>query len=129
MRRIALTLAALNLASPAFAQGVPAAPSADDDLRCAAWVAVVIGVNKDKPEVLQSLTSGLTLFLGRYEAETGKKFEEGLTPEYLTRIGPELSGVETHCRARVRDMGQRLVDWGQALQKKGQEQGQKDPRK
>ena len=121
-------LAALVCASVASAQS-PLPPGPEDDLKCAAWAAVVIGVNKDNPEVVKSLTSGLMWFLGRYETETGKKFEEGLTAEYLTRVGPELAGAEAHCQTRLREMGQRLIDWGHTLQKSGEQEAQKAPAK
>ena len=119
-----MAFAALALASPAGAQSSPPRVP-EDDLKCAAWAAIVIGINKDKPDVVSHLTAGLMWFLARYEGATGKKFEQGLTPEFITRVGPELPKIEVGCQERIQQVGTRLSAWGQSLQaaSKAAEQG------
>jgi hypothetical protein len=116
VRRILVAAVALALAMPAQAQVAPAAPGPVDDLRCAAWAALVMGLNKDDPEVASALSMALAWFIARYEGATGKPFEEAMTPEYLNGLTPELPAIEEACKPRMQEMGQRFTDWGKKLQ-------------
>ena len=99
---------------PAQAQPTPASP--EDDLKCAAWAAIVVGANKDNAEIANGLSMALAWFLARYEGATGKTFEQAMTAEYLEALGPQLQDVEKGCLSRVQEMGSRLSVWGQRLQ-------------
>lgn len=105
---------ALVLAVPLQAQPTPATP--DEDLRCAAWAAIVLGINKDDPDVAAGFGMALAWFVARYEGATGKTFEDAMTADYLNGLTPQLEAIEQVCKPRVQEMGQRFTDWGTKLQ-------------
>ena len=116
----AILLAAVALAVSVPAQAQPAAPGPEDDLRCAAWAAIVAGINKDDPEIATAFGMALAWFVARYEGATGKPFEEAMTPEYINALAPELATIEQACRPRMQEMGARFTEWGAKLQATGQ---------
>ena len=111
----AAALLALAAASPALTQA-SSDDAAAEDLRCATWAAIAIGVNEENPEIAAGLSSALTWFLGSYEAATGVPFEDALTPEYIAGLAPEIGAIEPVCQQRVKDLGGRLQEWGKYLQ-------------
>ena len=121
MRKIAIALLALATAGAATAQTRPAVPAAAAtgaaaDLRCAVWAVFALAANRDKAESQRPLSMALTWFIGHYEGETGKKFEDALTSDYINRVGPELGTAEKGCTERAQQMGDRLTAWGQKMQ-------------
>lgn len=110
---------ALALATPAHAQAVTSAYGPEDDLRCAAWSAIVMGLNEGDPEIASAFGMALTWFVARYEGATGKPFEQAMTPDYLDGLTPDLEAIEQACRPRMLEMGQRFTDWGSTLQAAG----------
>lgn len=119
LRRIVLAAAAFALATPALGQA-PASHSPDEDLRCAAWAAIVLGINQDDPEVATGFGMALAWFVARYEGATGKPFEQAMTAEFLDSLAPELEVIEQACQPRMQEMGARFSDWGAQLQATGQ---------
>jgi hypothetical protein len=120
LRGLLLVAAALALAVPAHAQPAPAAGGPDEDLRCAAWAAVVLGVKKDDPDVAAGFGMALAWFVARYEGATGKRFEDALSAEYVDSLAPDLTTIEQSCLPRMQEMGQRFTEWGTKLQAGGQ---------
>jgi len=120
MRGMLLAAAVLALAAPVQAQPVAAGPGPEEDLRCAAWAAVVLGLNKDDPEAAAGLGMALAWFLARYEGATGKRFEEAMTAEFVDGLVPEMEAIELTCQPRMQAMGARFSDWGAKLQQAGQ---------
>ncbi len=121
LRRILLAAAALSLvAMPVHAQPAPASPGPDEDMRCAAWAAVVLGLKKDDPEIASAFGMALAWFVARYEGATGKRFEDAMTAEYLNSLTPDLVAIEQVCQPRMREMGTRFTAWGTKLQAAGQ---------
>ena len=121
-RRLSLAAAALALAFGPCARAQPtpvAVPGPAEDLRCAAWAAVALGLNKDDPEASSGLGMALAWFIARYEGATGKPFEEAMTVEYLNSLTPELEGIEQACAPRMQEMGERFSVWGNKLQAAG----------
>lgn len=115
-----LAAAALSLAAPLHAQPAPAASSPEEDLRCAAWAAVIVGLKKDDPQVASAFGMALAWFVARYEGATGKRFEDAMTAEYLNGLTPELTAIEQTCQPRMQEMGARFTAWGTKLQASGQ---------
>ena len=115
MRLLVIAAAALIIcAAPAQAQD-----TSESDLRCATWAAIVLGVNEEDPAIQQAFSMALSWFLGRYEAATGIRFEDAMTPEYIVAIQPKLQAVEVECRERMSDYGDRMTRWGSQLQQSG----------
>lgn len=114
VRRTVLAIAALSAASVAQAQ--PSTVQPDEDLKCAAWAAVVVGANQDKPEVVNAFSIAFAWFLARYEGATGRAFEQNLSADYLDSLAPELQEIEKICMPRMQEMGTRMTEWGQKIQ-------------
>jgi hypothetical protein len=119
VRRIILAAVLLAVAAPVHAQPT-AAPTPEDDLRCAAWAAIVLGLNRDDPEVASAFGMALAWFIARYEGATGNRFEQAMTAEFLNSLTPEIETIEAGCRPRMQEMGSRFTDWGNTLQGAGQ---------
>jgi hypothetical protein len=118
VRKTLLAAMLLSVAAPVHAQ--PAAvPTPEDDLRCAAWAAIVLGLNRDDPEVASAFGMALAWFVARYEGATGNRFEQAMTAEFLDGLAPQLETIETACRPRMQEMGSRFTDWGNSLQIEG----------
>lgn len=106
--------------TPAKASSAPAVITPDDDLACAAWSAVVVGNMKDG-EIKQGLSFSMVWFIGRWEAATGQKIEQGLTRDYIVKLTPELGRIGSGCADRMGDFGARMQGLGKSLQaEKGQ---------
>ena len=63
------------------------------------------------------LASTMGYFIGRWEGATGRKFEDGLTPAYVNDTGKNITQYKQQCAEIMRSYGQRLQDWGAAMQK------------
>lgn len=120
MRRYPFALVPLALALASSVQAQPTPTGApEDDLRCAAWAAVALGLNKEDPEVASGLGMALAWFTARYEGATGKPFEEAMTAEYLEALTPELEAIGQACAPRMQEIGERFSNWGSKLEAAG----------
>ncbi|MFM6931933.1 MAG: hypothetical protein ACKOUT_06800 [Novosphingobium sp.] len=111
---MSMTLALGLLATSA--SGAPA--SVESDLRCAGWAAMMAGTNQKDKELSTSLSLVLAYFIGRWEGATGKRFEQGLTADYINGNGAAIEGAKDECVPRMMDLGPRLTTWGNVLQGK-----------
>lgn len=111
----AVLTAALAVATPVRAQEVD---TSDSDLRCAVWSAMALGAN-ERQEAATAFSMALVWFLGRYEAATGRRYEEALTPDYVQSLVPDIEAIELECQPRMREMGLRLEGWGRTLEESG----------
>lgn len=114
-----LIAAALVAVVPAAAQAATAKVNPTEDLNCAIWAANVSG-NSEDPEITNGFGLIMTWFIGRWEGATGRKFEEGMTPEYIVSITPRLDQIGEQCITRMVDFGDRMSAWGSKLEKAGQ---------
>ena len=103
---------------PDKAASAPAVITPADDLACAAWSAVVVGNLKDG-EIKQGLSFSMVWFIGRWEAATGQKIEQGLTKDYIVKLTPELGRIGPGCADRMGDFGARMQGLGKSLQAAG----------
>ncbi|MBA4164748.1 MAG: hypothetical protein C0510_08990 [Erythrobacter sp.] len=117
LRPIALGLA-LAAAAPLAAQAPLATYTPERDRRCAAVVAIMAGQMPDDQRA--GVAAGLSYFLGRWEAATGKRFEDALTPEYLLETAGSILTYNMECGARMQAFGVRMQTWGEALKKAGE---------
>ncbi|HWK41160.1 MAG TPA: hypothetical protein VNR60_04450 [Croceibacterium sp.] len=122
MRGLLLTAAALALATPAHAQSATDLPEPEQNLRCAVWAAMVLGNNQDNAQVAVGFSMAVGWFSALYEGATGKRFEDTMTPEYVTSLVPDIEAIENGCKPRMQEMGQRFSDWGAKLQEAGRQQ-------
>ncbi|BDI61343.1 hypothetical protein [Qipengyuania nanhaisediminis] len=117
----AAALAAVGLgAAPLGAQdnqGFTPAFSAEDDLDCAIYVGALMAEmdTQMSADDRTGLTSALTYFTGRYEAQRGLDIETAFAehyPRYQTR---DPAAIAQTCSARMRAFGARLESAGRAL--------------
>ncbi|MEJ6009623.1 hypothetical protein [Novosphingobium aquae] len=111
-----MTLALGLLATSA--SGANATAIGDSDLRCAGWAAMMVGTNQKDKELASSMSLVLAFFIGRWEGTTGKRFEQGLTADYINKNGAEIEGAKDECLPRMMDLGTRMTTWGDVLQGK-----------
>lgn len=111
-----IVVAALTMA------GVPASAAQSDqtitpeqDLRCAV-VVLLVGGSMQAGQENMGVAAGFSYFIGRWEAATGRKFEEGVTPEYVTQTAQHLTEYNQECGNRMKVLGQRMTAWGKTLQ-------------
>jgi hypothetical protein len=114
-RIVGLALAGLLLSAPVRAQE---ADTSGSDLRCAIWAAYVAGSAEDE-DTQEAFALAMVWFLGRYEAATGKRFEESVTPQHFASLETELDVLDAECQPRMLEMGNRLETWGVELEKSG----------
>jgi hypothetical protein len=117
MRKLAIAALALTVTAPAIA--ADANSSAEDDLRCAIWAGHVAGSTDDE-KTKQGVGFILTYFIGRYEGASGRRFEDGATVDYVASVVPQLGSLQETCKVRMQSFGQRLIAWGEHLQKAAQ---------
>jgi hypothetical protein len=79
---------------------------------------MMAGDNQKDKELANSLSIVLAYFIGRWEGATGKRFEQGLTADYINGNGAQIEGAKDECVPRMMDLGSRLTTWGNALQGK-----------
>jgi len=118
VRRIALLAAAMMLggANPLAAAGEDAAlpvVTPEEDMRCALWASAISGGSEDALE-REVYAYAMHLFLGRYEAGSGKDFRPALT-EAADAADADAGLLESYgpgCNARWDEFIQRLYQWG-----------------
>ena len=128
MRGIWALAAALSVAAtPALAQEAQGSPQPDptssqgftpeEDLDCAIFVAALMAEDgaQNDGENMAALTSTMTYFLGRYEAQRGKRISIALAERYATYLERETSEIEQTCALRAQAFGLRLQDAGRAM--------------
>jgi hypothetical protein len=98
------------------ASGAPA--SVESDLRCAGWAAMMAGTNQKDKDLANSMSIVLSYFIGRWEGATGKRFEQGLTADYINGNSAAIEGAQDECLPRMMDLGTRMTTWGNLLQGK-----------
>jgi hypothetical protein len=110
---------ALGLLAAAAAEA-PKAGTPESDLRCAAWSAYMMDKAKDEDqEAATGIGFTMTYFLGRWEAATGKPFEEGLTPEFVGTVAPNIESLTDECLGRMQAFGSRMGGLGGKLKENG----------
>lgn len=121
VRRLALACApvvpaALLLSAPVLAQD-DAQYTAEDDLDCAIIVSMVLGALGDRAsaEQQQGLVSGLSYFVGRYEALSDTPLDAAMLERYRVLRDQDVTARQQVCGARMQGMGQRMQAAGGAL--------------
>jgi len=107
MKTRILAMAGAALALSSVATTAQAQEAADPDLRCAAW-AMIAGAQQKDPAKQRGLGFMMSYFMGRYEARTGMKVEDKITPETMPSVIGDVETANTACAARAEDFGQRL---------------------
>lgn len=135
MKRFAFALgaAAAMVAVPAVAVddavqdqvAEEAAPTPNDDIKCAVWAAFIIGTNEEE-EVKAGYSPTMAYFLGRYEGATGKQFAEEMVrvTRELDEDVTKLVALDDVCPARMADFGDRLSSMGGEMTSEGEASGQ-----
>jgi hypothetical protein len=115
---LSLSLAAL----PIVAQEAPVEESApvytpEDDLDCAMFVSVVLGSLGDNAtaEDMSGLISGMTYFVGRYEAVSGDDVDTAMPARYPIFAQNDFENYRTMCSDRMIAIGTRLEVAGSAI--------------
>lgn len=115
---LALGLAALPIA----AQDPPAEQTApvytpEDDLDCAMFVSAVLGTMGDTAtaEDTSGLISGMTYFVGRYEAVSGDNVDTAMPARYPIFAQNDFDRYRTMCSDRMVAIGTRLEIAGSAI--------------
>jgi hypothetical protein len=111
IRPIALA-AAMLLATPASAQ--QATPQ--ENLDCAVWAAVKIGVAQDD-KANYALSIALGWFIGQYEGRTGEVVGTPLALRAMELDGAAVDRLTDTCLGRFRAFGDRLTNLNQQLLK------------
>ena len=134
MRRVGgiIAAAALIIATAASAQE-NSAPSGqgfspEDDLDCAIYIGSLLGADQEvaTPDVQTALTSALTYFLGRYEAQRGTPINIALLERYSAFDEADAAEIEQTCGLRARGFAQRMQDAGRVMIQAGQAAAQQD---
>ena len=116
-------IAGLLLAAPLQAQSTGAefepAFSAEDDLDCAIFIGALMAEmeasNTMTPDNRTGLTSALTYFTGRYEAQRGLNITEAFAERYEVYQQRNPAEIQQTCSVRMRAFSVRLQDAGRAL--------------
>ncbi len=120
MRRGAIMIAALLIGAPAAAQDAePFVPafSAEDDLDCAIFVGALMAETEAEmtPDNRTGLTSALTYFTGRYEAQRGLDITQAFAERYPLYQQRNPAEIQQTCSVRMRAFSVRLQGVGRAL--------------
>ncbi len=123
LRIAMITPLALGLAAlPIAAQEAPAEQAApvytpEDDLDCAMFVSAVLGtLGEDaSAEDASGLISGMTYFVGRYEAVSGDNVDTAMPARYPIFAQNDFENYRTTCSSRMVAIGARLEIAGGAI--------------
>lgn len=119
-RAMLIAAAALAAAAPLQAQQEEAytpAFSAEDDLDCAIFIGAIMAELEAEmtPDNQIGLTSALTYFVGRYEAQRGTDLMKAFTERYPAYQQRNPAEIEQTCSVRMRSFASRLQVSGSAL--------------
>lgn len=109
MMRAALIL--LCVAAPLGAQDdYRPAFTAEDDLDCALYIGALMAEMDTTmtPDNRIGLTSALTYFIGRYEAQRGLDVADALAERYPLYLNRNSAQIAQDCSIRMRSFGSRL---------------------
>jgi hypothetical protein len=116
VRRIALPLAALALASPVPLRAqAQLSPEAEEALTCAVW-ASYFSVEYQGEDEEAALTNALNYYVGRYEGLTGQGIDEAVDDALIVEAANDLDALTPVCTARMEEYGGRMFEWGKALE-------------
>lgn len=134
MRKVGGIIAALAMLSAATASAQETSEtsgqgfSPEDDLDCAIYIGSLLGADQEvaTPDVQTALTSALTYFLGRYEAQRGTPINIALLERYSAFDEANAAEIEQTCGLRARGFAQRMQDAGRVMIQAGQAAAQQD---
>ena len=106
MRKLTCLLA-LTFATPAVAEPL----TADQELECALIVAVASSQTKDANQNL-GLAAMMAYWFGRYEARTGKTFNEAVTPDFVRKLVAGMDAISPRCEVEMKKVGARMQALG-----------------
>lgn len=120
--RALLCLLALVTAAPATAQETALTP--DEELRCALLAGFVSSQARVKDDEI-GMASMMGYWLGRYEARTGRRPEEAVTPEFIARMPAMVATLAPRCEAEAKKVGARMRELGTRLRQSAPPEGGK----
>lgn len=110
-----VAVAGLTLA-PVSAQET-AAPTGQDDLDCAIFVASMMerAEKEGDQQVIMGLAAGMTYFIGRYEGQGGTDLKAAMQERVRQLSIAGFAALGAKCGPRMTDLGSRMQDAGKAL--------------
>lgn len=121
MKFVASLLAAASIAAmPLSAVAQSTSDAAQEDLRCAAWAAMLSGELEDDPETANAFALMMTYFIGRYEGATGRDISEDMTPAFVVEVGNDMEATSELCLVKMEDLGTRMEGLGTTLMEAGE---------
>lgn len=118
-RKLGLLAAALWVAGAPVAaqQEGQAAFTPEEDLDCVIYIGALMAETEVEmtPESRLALTSALTYFVGRYEAQRGVPLAQALAERYPHYGEADAQQIEQTCSLRARGFGMRMQDAGRAM--------------
>lgn len=117
---VAAVSALIAASSPAQAQ--PQVQPADlADLQCLGLAAVIAGQSEEGSAEQTGVVAGMMYFLGKLEGRTpGTDWLAELARHVEIWSPEDLQAVAPRCAQEMQVKGQALVDWGTAMQARGQ---------
>lgn len=112
IRKGGLIAAILMLGSQVQAQQPEAAFTPEEDLDCAIYIGALMAESEAEmtPESRLGLTSALTYFVGRYEAQRGTPLGQAFAERYPLYSERNPQEVEQTCSLRARGFASRMQD-------------------
>ncbi|WP_067787298.1 hypothetical protein [Paraurantiacibacter namhicola] len=121
MKKLIAAAAILSVPAAVSAQTPDADPQ--DDLKCAAWSAMIAGQMQDDEKTANAFGLAMTYFIGRYEGATGRDIAKDLTPEIVMDAAGNMEATTEFCAARMESLGRRMEGLGTALKAAGDAEG------
>ena len=120
MKSVASLFAAASVvAMPLSAVAQSTSAAAQEDLRCAAWAAMLSGELEEDPETANAFALMMTYFIGRYEGATGADISEAMTPAFVMEVGNDMEATSQMCLVKMEDLGTRMEGLGSTLMEAG----------
>lgn len=111
-------LSAFTLSAPVVAQEGAAELTAERALECAVLFASASGNAETETDRLGA-ASAVSYFIGRYEAASGRQFNEAATLAFTLDVLTKAETLAPLCQAAALDIGNRMTTWGKAIQEQG----------
>ncbi|MEM6909709.1 MAG: hypothetical protein AAF494_13625 [Pseudomonadota bacterium] len=94
-----------------------AEPTPEDDLDCAILVSMLLAAQEDtlSPEQRIGLVSGMTYFVGRYEAQRGADVDTAMVERSNAFPKGDLAALSKNCSARMKAVGDRMIVAGNTV--------------